>query len=89
MVAKEGIVAAETTDSIVQMQNQMTVKLRRRSEKIREYIFEYLSTCFSFLTMSGKVINYFIKNNDFLLVIPCDIDYDSSISQTTRNIKSL
>ena len=65
MMATEGTVAAETTDSIVQMQNQMTVKLRR-SEKIREYILNILSICFSLLTISGKVINYFIKNNDSL-----------------------
>ena len=65
MVAKEGTVAAETTDSIVQMQNRMTLKLRR-SEKIREYILNILSICFSLLTIIGKVITYFIKNNDSL-----------------------
>lgn len=64
MTAKEEPVAAETIDSIVQMQNQMTVRLRPRSEKIRECILDVLSTSFR-LNMNDKGFNHYI-NTDLL-----------------------
>jgi hypothetical protein len=62
-MAEEGTVAAETIDSIVQMQYQMTVKLRPRSEKIRECILNILSTCSFRLTMNDNGINHCIKTD--------------------------
>ena len=65
MTAMEGTVAAGMTDSIVQMQNQRTVKLRLRSEKIRERILNILSTCSFRLNMNDKGFNHCI-NTDLL-----------------------